>query len=70
MSGTTMAFEVKTSSTVNDLKSVVMDRDGVAADNQRMIFGGKELVKLEEKLAHTINIPTEGNTTYVTTPNL
>jgi hypothetical protein len=70
MGGTTMVFEVKTSGTVNDLKSVVMDRDGVAADNQRMIFGGKELAKPEEKLAHTINIPAEGNTTYVTTPTV
>jgi hypothetical protein len=41
--GRTITVLVNSSSTVRDLKVIVKEKDGLGEDEQRLLFGGKEL---------------------------
>ncbi|KAK1394597.1 Ubiquitin-60S ribosomal protein L40 [Heracleum sosnowskyi] len=41
--GNTLTLEVETSDTIQHLKSLVHQKDGVPVDNQRLMFAGKQL---------------------------
>jgi len=43
LEGRSMAFQVKPTETVDGLKRLVEERQGVAPDMQRLLFGGKQL---------------------------
>jgi hypothetical protein len=43
LSGSTWVFKVQPEDTIANLKDQIMERDGIPPDEQRLIFGGKQL---------------------------
>jgi len=43
LDGRSMTFEVKPTETVDKLKELINDRQNIAPDMQRLLFGGKQL---------------------------
>ena len=43
LDGRSMTFQIKPSETVDKLKKLVEERQGIAPDMQRLLFGGKQL---------------------------
>ena len=43
LTGKTMTIEVDPKDTIKDLKSKIMDREGIPSDQMRLVFAGKSL---------------------------
>ena len=62
LTGKTITFDVDPSDTVDSLKTKIKDREGIPNEDQRLIFGGKQLEN--EKTLNEYNIQKE-STIYV-----
>jgi hypothetical protein len=51
MENRNIVVDVSPNSTVRDLKLVILAKEGIDLDNQRILFGGKELRELTWKLS-------------------
>ena len=59
LSGKTIAMEVEDSDTVDSIKKRIHDKEGIPADQQRLVFNGKQLE--DDKTLSDYNVPNDAS---------